>query len=105
MNIRIFGAALLLATLASGCAATSDTQTADAVMANGNPADATVAMTDRAEGGSGDPDEMICKVEKQTGSRIRRKICATREQWERTEEYAQEATEKMQRGPQKLEEQ
>ncbi|MEJ2603151.1 MAG: hypothetical protein P8172_07625 [Gammaproteobacteria bacterium] len=105
MNIRICGAALLLATLAAGCAATTDTQSVDAVMAAENTADATVAMADRAEAGSGDPDEMVCKVEKQTGSRIRRKVCATREQWERTEEYAQEATEKMQRGPQKLEEQ
>ena len=103
--IRTLLSACVVAGLLSGCAGAPESRTADTRTAEERPATATVAMNEDSGAESRDPDEMICKVETTVGSRIRRKVCATRAQWEMSEEYAQDATEKMQRGPKKLEEQ
>lgn len=88
---------LAAAILLCGCAANGGP---DASAAAGEAAaveQTAVAQADSAE--NYDPNEEICKWEVKTGTRIKSKVCATRRQWEMSEEYAQETTEKMQRSP------
>ena len=47
-----------------------------------------------------DPNEEICKRIRKTGTRQTSKGCATRRQWELSEQQAQDATKKMQQRPQ-----
>lgn len=68
---------ILAAAALSACASTSDTQTANTT---------TVAQGD-------DPDEpqLICEYIRQTGTKFRRKVCGTKEQWEMSAARGQEA--------------
>jgi hypothetical protein len=68
---------ILAAAGLSACAATSDPQTADTT---------TVSQVDDQ-----DEAQLICEYIRQTGTKFRRKVCGTKEQWEMSAARGQEA--------------
>ena len=44
-----------------------------------------------------DPDRVICKSIKKTGTRLRENVCATARDWEESERHGEEATKEYQR--------
>ena len=101
MNLKSTYLAIIASLVACGCASTADTGAGEPV------AEAVTAdNTQTAQSGdvaAGDPDELICKKIRQTGTRFKEQICATRAEWERSEDYAQDATEKIKRRPTPIE--
>ena len=71
-------AALLSLGLIAGCASSPDAQ----------PATAGYASTAQIEG---DPDRMVCKRQKETGSRLSSRVCKTAREWEQERLDNQEA--------------
>jgi uncharacterized protein YceK len=107
MSIKSICIALMTVLLAAGCAgnAATDDQTAAAAAAAA-PVEATESAKGTGEVAQAaneevlDPNEVICKRIRKTGTRQTSKVCATRREWELTAERAREATEKMQQRPQ-----
>ena len=75
----------------AGCATTSNDATAEA-------SDSAASLS-RAEVYK-DPDRMICRREKPTGSRISEKICMTAREWQQISDDGQRQLDKLQRAPQ-----
>lgn len=109
MNFRCMCCALLAALFLAGCAGSPSTD--DQASAAAAPVAATDSGKDAGDSGSTemakaadeevlDPDEVICKRIRKTGTRQTSKVCATRRQWEESAARARESTEKMQRRPQ-----
>ena len=44
-----------------------------------------------------DPDEVTCKRVAETGSRVKKRVCATNREWKRAEEDSQRTTKSLQR--------
>jgi|TARA_R110000868_G_scaffold49105_1_gene158535 hypothetical protein len=61
------------------------------------PATQEAAAPDEVEVVENDPDEVICRTRRQTGSNFRERICMTRRQIERSEEAADYALRRMRR--------
>lgn len=80
----IFGLMLALA-MSAGCASSPDT----ASERNG----ASTAM-------EGDPDRMVCRREKETGSRLASRTCKTAAEWEQERLDNQDAMRNAQKSPQ-----
>ena len=94
-------ATILLATGCAGNAATDDqTAAAAAPVEATESAKGTGEVAQAADEEVLDPDEVVCKRIRKTGTRQTSKVCATRREWELTAERAREATEKMQQRPQ-----
>ncbi len=92
MNIKTVGFAVIVVSVTCGCAGTVDTDRQKTVQRID-----TVQGTDND---SYDPDEVTCKMIAKVGTRFKSKVCATNREWKDSEEYAKDATEKMQRRPQ-----
>ena len=93
-----FGTTLLavgVSCLAVGCASTGDTNTRPAIPDEETSIGSETTQVGAAE--SYDPDEVVCKRTKKTGTRFKSKVCATRREWELYEERAQDITEELQR--------
>lgn len=77
--IRANSIPLVMASLAfaAGCASSPDTPPADAY-----------ASIDQIEG---DPDRMVCRQQKETGSRLSSRVCKTVREWEQERIENQEA--------------
>ena len=71
-------ALVLSIALGAACASTSDAPSAPAGYAS-------VGQIE------GDPDRMVCKREKETGSRLSKKVCMTAREWEQQRLENQEA--------------
>ena len=76
-SIPVF-AVLLSLTLVAGCGSTPDAP----------PAPAGYASVGQIEG---DPDRMVCKRQKETGSRLSSRVCKTAREWEQERLDNQEA--------------
>lgn len=70
--------ALFCLAIAAGCASGPDAESAPAGYAS-------------MEQIEGDPDRMVCKREKETGSRLSKKVCMTAREWEQQRLENQEA--------------
>jgi hypothetical protein len=79
-------ATLLFLMLIGGCASAPDEASADGGYAS-------VEIED-------DPDRLICKREKDTGSRLSTRICKTADQWERERIESQDAMRNATKRPQ-----
>ena len=77
IHIGMIGLMLTLI-IAGGCASSTDTTSAGA----------GYATSEQIEG---DPDRMVCKREKETGSRLSSRTCKTAAEWERERELNLEA--------------
>ena len=98
MNIKTVGFAVIVVSVTCGCAGTVDTDRQKTVQRID-----TVQGTETGQGtnnDSYDPDEVTCKMIAKVGTRFKSKVCATNREWKDSEEYAKDATEKMQRRPQ-----
>ncbi len=84
---KIFGAfGLMLALMImAGCASSPDTESAG---------------YSASEALEGDPDRIVCKREKETGSRLVSRTCKTAREWELERERNQEAMRNAQKSPQ-----
>ena len=99
IGIRRLSVALLTAALTCGCASTDSTgpqdRAATAAVQKGAPTETAAAET-KAE--IKNPESMRCKRISETGSRVKKKVCATNREWAVSEEMAQKATKEYQRG-------
>jgi len=82
---KIFGAfSLMLALIiTAGCASSPDT------------ASAGYSASEAIEG---DPDRIVCKREKKTGSKLASRVCKTAREWEEQRMHDQEVMRNAQRG-------
>lgn len=80
---------------ASGCGTNSATKTSTASTAN---ATNEVTYLTPAEVRK-DPDRIVCRRHKPTGSRISEKICMTARQWQQAADESQRVLDKAQRSP------
>ena len=101
MTIRSIQLAIVASVLAAGCATTGDTITDESVQEAGTSASIETAQGNGSD--PNDPDEVICKKVKKVGTRFKERVCATHRDWELSEEYARDATEKIQRRPTPIE--
>ena len=101
MNIKTVGFAFIVVSVTSGCAGTVDTDRQKTVQSID-----TVQGTDTVPGtetvqapnnDSYDPDEVTCKRIAKTGTRLKKRVCATNAAWKFSEEYAQRTFERLQR--------
>ena len=87
-NSHIGTIGLMLALIiAGGCASSTDSTSTTAGYATGEQIE-------------GDPDRMVCKRDKETGSRLSSRTCKTAAEWERERELNQEAMRNATRSPQ-----
>lgn len=78
MKRETLGILIVTAFLTWGCAGTTTTEGEEA---------AKTAEPEQVAGKSEkDPNELICKQIKKTGSNLKTRVCATREEWEEAEE-------------------
>lgn len=77
---------MLAIVVAAGCASSTDTTSAGAGHAAGEQID-------------GDPDRMVCKREKETGSRLSSRTCKTAGEWEWERQRNQEEMRNAQKSP------
>ena len=84
-TVLIFSSLLLIA----GCAGTPDAAEAPAAAtaATAAPAAQTQVATDS-------PDRRVCRRERETGTRIARKVCRTQGEWDRMREESMESLER-----------
>lgn len=80
MNKKALGSFIVTAFLACGCASSTTTAGDGAEAAKTAEPEQAAGRQDR------DPNELICKRVKKTGSNLRTKVCATRAEWEESEE-------------------
>lgn len=100
MNINTVGLVFFLSIVAVGCASTPETSSAPVA----DQVEATDVAEDAAVAQAGDevvldPNEIICKKIKKTGTRQTSKVCATRAQWDESSAGATRTTEDMQARP------
>jgi hypothetical protein len=101
MNINTVGLVFFLLIVAVGCASTPETDSRQA--AEQVQATEVAEVADVAEAGDEevlDPNEVICKKIRKTGTRQKTKVCATRAQWDESAANASRLTEEMQARPQ-----
>ena len=79
--------ALFCVAIAAGCASSPDASSAAGAYA-------------AAEQIEGDPDRMVCKREKETGSRLSSRVCKTAREWEQERLDNQEAMRNATKSPQ-----
>ena len=84
----------LIITLVSACTTNSDGARKSAT----SGADEEVGYLTAAEVRE-DPDRIICRRHRPTGSRISEKICMTAQQWQRASDDSQRMLDKAQRAP------
>lgn len=92
MSVRLLSAAALLASSLAFSAAAAE----DAPAATGT----TAATSGAASSPSTDPDKIICKTDKKTGTRLAKrtaKICKTKAEWDRIDLENQLMNQDMQR--------
>ena len=82
-NVLILTSALLVL---AGCAGTPDEPEAPAGTATGTPA--------QILGATDDPGRRVCRRERETGTRISRKVCRTQGEWDRMHEESMESLER-----------
>jgi len=104
MNIKlvIFAIIVLFMTSSYANAAETDKQK-DAQETKTVQGTETAQATETAQGAvdeADDPDELICKRVKKTGTRFKTKLCGTRAHWEESERNAKDTTEMMRNRPQ-----
>ena len=109
MNIRIVGFAVIVVSVASGCASTIDmdeqntVQGIDTVQGTETvQRTASVQSTDTVQDSDDDTydrNKIICKRIAKTGSRVPEKVCATAATWQFTEDAGKDTVEKIQRQP------
>ena len=87
LGMPIFAALLLVA---AGCSTDSGTKQASAAPEEGAE---YLSSADVRK----DPDRMICKRQKPTGSRISEKVCMTARQWQAATDDSQRALDRAQR--------
>jgi len=73
MNIKTAGFALIAAFVISGCASTGE--------ADNQQADQGAEKAQSTSKAPKDPNEVICKMIKKTGTSIKSKVCGTRAEW------------------------
>ena len=104
MNIKSVIFAIIVISMTSGYASAAETDKPKTVHDTKTVQGAETAQaTETAQGADAeayDPDEVICKRIKQTGTRFKSKVCGTRRQWEQSEDDAQRTTERMKSRPQ-----
>ena len=104
MNRTSIVLALIAMFLMAGCggstATMDDSAAAAAPAAEAGKDTGAAEMAAAADEEYLDPNEEICKRIRKTGTRQTSKVCATRRQWELSEQQAQDATRKMQQRPQ-----
>ena len=83
MKRKTLGILIVTAFLTWGCAGTTTTEAEGAEAAKtANTAEPEQVASKYEK----DPDELICKRIKKTGSMLTTKVCATREEWKESEE-------------------
>ncbi len=95
MNIRTAGYAIIVLSVTYGCAGTGNTDRQKTVQ--GVDKVQSTETIQGTENDSYDPDEVTCKRITKTGTRFKTKVCATNREWKTSEEFAEHATEEMQR--------
>jgi len=70
----------------AGCATTTGTD--DGMMAADNDAPIVV---EQGQEGRPENDDVICRIEAPTGTRMRERVCRTRAEWEEIQEAGREA--------------
>ena len=76
---------LSLAVIAAGCAGT-DTRSGTGSAEAGDPGEANYVAKAETE----DKEQLICRREQPTGSRISERVCMTADDWEKVEQQSQE---------------
>lgn len=79
----------------AACATAPQTKTPETTMAEATPPAAEAVATTEQQA---DASETICKRQTVVGSNFKKKICATRAEWDLAEKNAREATSAIQRG-------
>lgn len=98
-DLKLIAIACAAALLSAGCASTGSTSatpakaSATATAEAARPADAVGVQAASLE-----PNAIRCKRIAETGSRMKKKVCATNHEWEQSEQAAQQAAEEYQRG-------
>lgn len=82
---------ILIVLFAAGCSAAPSKNDSTAGDFSEDPATLTSADVKK------DPDRMICRRERPTGSRISEKVCMTASQWYKTSEVARRTLDEAQR--------
>lgn len=93
ISLNLLGAALMLF-IAVGCSTPSGTGTQAADDATDDPEYLSSADVNR------DPDRIICRRQRPTGSRLSEKICMTARQWYQMSQESKQVLDRAQRAPQ-----
>ncbi len=80
MKKKALGVLIVTAFLAWGCSGTATTE------GEGGAAAKTAEPEQAASKSERDPNELICKRVKKTGSNLATRVCATRAEWKEAEE-------------------
>jgi len=104
MNIKVVIFAIIVLFVTSGYAGAAETDKQKAAQETKTvQGTETAQATETAQGAvdeADDPDKLICKRVKKTGTRFKTKLCGTKAQWEESEKNAKSTTDQMQARPQ-----